>query len=460
MGAVRRPGDDEGWRVRGLRGRARAGHGGPSAGGRAGVVTLVSVTTLGLAGVLPGRVAVADEAAEDIGAYAFAEDARRIDGTTSTADAVELEPGRTYRSTLPASGAVYYRLELDATTSTYASATAVPPAGRTASVIDGVKMSVQDGEGRSCDVDTASFGTAGSRHPVAAWAMREISPRRSLCQEAGTYYLSVERVDPDGEGSSPGPWEMELTAVAEPPLEQAGATSAPKEWNSAPPQPLTGKPERRPGGAGFSRATPVGQGVWRDDIRPGQTLFYKVPVDWGRQLYATAELGGSSKGVRGYTAAALDLDLYNPVRGHVVDVGVGYDGGRKAESLAPLPPVAYVNRHAAGRQVGAMRFAGSYYLVAHLSAAVADDFGDGPVPLTLRVRLSGAAQDGPGYAGESVPPDVFTVTGEDREAAAEGEDAGDDAAFLALAAGGIGTGTALLAGLGVWTLAARRRAVP
>ncbi|WP_371238635.1 hypothetical protein [Streptomyces pimonensis] len=424
-------------------------------------MTLASVMVLALTGALPVRTAVANEAAGDAGAYAFAEDARSIDGAVNTVDAVErLEPGRTYRSMLPASGTVYYRLELDGATSTYASATAVPPAGRTASVIDGVKVAVQDGEGRSCDVDTASFGSAGSPHPVAAWAMREISPRRSLCQEAGTYYLSVERVDPDGEGTSPGPWEMELTTVSEPPPAKVGATSAPKEWNSVPPQPLTGKPERRSGGAGFTRAAPVGQGVWRDGIRPGQTLFYKVPVDWGQQLYATAELGSSSTGGGRYTAAALDLDLYNPVRGHVVDVGVGYDGVQKAESLASLPPVAYVNRHAAARQIGAMRFAGSYYLVAHLSAAVADDFGDGPVPLTLRVRLGGAAQDGPGYAGESVPPDVFTVTEEDRGAAAEGEDAGDDAALRALAVGGIGTGTALLAGLGVWALAARRRTVP
>ncbi|GGW62025.1 hypothetical protein [Streptomyces griseoloalbus] len=458
---------------------------GASGAGRAGVVTLASAVVLGLGSVSPGafaaasagttaatatRAAVADaagpvegagnlrSASGALGTYAFAEDARRIDGTVSTADAVELVPGRTYRSTLPAGGKVYYRLELDATTNVYASATAVPPAGRTASVIDGVKVSVEDSEGRACDVDTASFGAAGSPHPVAAWAMREISPRKSLCKEAGTYYVAVERVDPDGEGSSPDPWEMELTAVSEPPLEKAGATRAPQEWNSAPPRPVAGKPERRPGAAGFARATPVGQGVWRDDIRPGQTLFYKVPVDWGRQLYATAELGSSGSGGSGYVAAALDLDLYNPARGHVADAGIGYDGAQKAESLAPLPPVVYVNRHAVSRQAGAMRFAGSYYLVAHLSAEVADAFGDGPVPLTLRVRLSGGAQDGPGYAGEPVPSGVFTVTGQDRQAAAEGAAAGDDAAFRALAVGGIGTGSALLVGLGVWTLVARRRA--
>lgn len=478
---MRRPGGDEGWRVRGrwgtARGRARAGHGGTTVTGRLGVVALASVAVLGLGGGPPGRQALAAETAETAetadtvgafrsasgtagGTYAFADGAQKVDGAASTADAVRLRAGRTYRSTLPTSGKVYYRLELDATSNTYVSATAVPPAGRTASVIDGVKVSVQDGDGRSCDVDTASFGAAGSPHPVAAWAAREISPRRSLCQEPGTYYVTVERVDPDGEGTSPGPWETELTAVSEPPLERTGATSAPKEWDSAPPRPVAGQPERRAGGAGFARATPLGEGVWRDDIRPGQTLFYKVPVDWGRQLHVTAELGSSSTGGSGYVATALDLDLYNPARGHVADVGVGYDGGQKSKGLAPLPPVVYVNRHDAGGRVGAMRFAGSYYLVAHLATEVADRFGDGPVPLTLRVGLSGAAQDGPGYAGEAVPPDVFTVTEEDREAAAEGGAVGDDTAMRALAVGGIGSGSALLVGLGVWTLVARRRAVP
>ncbi|CAL9504891.1 hypothetical protein SUDANB126_03516 [Streptomyces sp. enrichment culture] len=475
---MRRPGDDEGWRVRGrwgkARGRARDGRGGRTATGRLGVVALASAVVLGLGGGPPGRQALAAEATDITdtvgaprsasgtagGAYAFADGAQRADGAASTADAVRLRAGRTYRSSLPASGKVYYRLELDATSNTYVSVTAVPPAGRTASVIDGVKVSVQDGDGRSCGVDTESFGAAGSPHPVAAWAAREISPRKSLCQEPGTYYVAVERVDPDGAGASPGPWETELTAVSEPPLERAGATSAPEEWNSAPPRPVAGEPERRAGGAGFARATPVGEGAWRDDIRPGQTLFYKVPVDWGRQLHVTAELGSSSTGGSGYVAAALDLDLYNPARGHVADVGVGYDGGQKSEGLAPLPPVAYANRRATDGRVGAMRFAGSYYLVAHLATEVADRFGDGPVPLTLRVRLSGTAQDGPGYAGEAVPPGVFTVTEEDREVAAEGGAAGDDTAMRALAVGGIGTGSALLVGLGVWTLMARRRAVP
>ncbi|WP_406726529.1 hypothetical protein WJ438_20350 [Streptomyces sp. GD-15H] len=398
-------------------------------------------------------------APEAPGGYAFTEGAQRIDGAASTADAVRLETGRTYRSTLPASGRIHYRLELDAGSNVYVSATAVPPGGGSAAVIDGVKVSVQDADGRSCDVDTATFGAAASPHPVAASAVREISPRKSLCQDAGTYYVIVERADPDGKGASPDAWELELTTASEPRLEQSGATTAPKEWNSASPQPVAGEAQRRAGGVGFAEATPLGEGVWRDDIRPGRTLFYKVPVDWGLQFHVTAELGSSSSGGTGFVPAALDLDLYNPVRGHVADVGIGYDGRQKSGSLPLLHPVAYANRHAARAQVGAMRFAGSYYLVAHLTAEVADDFGDGPVPLTLRVRLSGAAQDGPEYAGESAPADIFAVTGKDLAAAARGQSTGDSTVMTALAVGGIGTGSALLVGLGVWTVVARRRTV-
>ncbi|MGW0610392.1 hypothetical protein [Streptomyces sp. NPDC002788] len=413
------------------------------------------------AAVAPGQAALAAPAASGTAGtpspYAFAEGARRIEGARSTADADPLSPGTAYKSSLPSSGKVSYRLDLDAASNAYVSVTAVPSPGSTVSVIDGVKVSVQDAEGNSCSVDRASFGAARSPHPIAAWGMREIAPNRPLCRKSGAYYVSVERVDSEGEGSSPDAWDLELLAMTEPRTARTGITSAPQVWNSATPQPLQGEAERRRGGAGFAGATPLDQGVWRDDISPGQTVFYEVPVDWGQQLSVTAELGSSDSAGTGYASNALDLALYNPARGRVADIGVGYDGDQKSGSLPPLPPVDHANRNAATAQVSAVRFAGSYYLVAHLSQSVADSFGDGPFEMTLRVRVSGAAQGGPEYAGESEPEGAFDVSDEDREAAAEGVPGGDDTAMRMLAVGGIGTGSALLVGLGVWTLLARRR---
>jgi hypothetical protein len=387
--------------------------------------------------------------------YAFAEGAQSVDGARGTTDAPRLQIGKTYRSSLSKGAKVYYGFELDADSNTYVSATAVPAKGAKLSVTDGIRVSVQNTDSNSCSYQSASFGAANSPHPVTAWGARTTSPANPVCKGAGMYYVVVERVGTAD--SSPGAWALELTAVSEPPVNKAGSTTAPKAWNSASPTPVQGAPKAAQGGAGYSRATAVGEGVWRADISPGQTLFYKVPVDWGRQLSATAELGTATGGGQGYAVDALDLTLYNPVRAHVEDTSTGYDGQQQSLSLAPVPPVEYANRYAVGDQLSGMRFAGSYYLVLHLSKGVADEFGDGPFGLTLRIRLEGTEQDGPGYTGQSVPRNVFEVTDEDRQNAAAGGAGGQNAAMTAVAVAGIGAGTVLLVVLGAWTVTARRR---
>ncbi|MET7601151.1 hypothetical protein ABZS96_01185 [Streptomyces avermitilis] len=425
--------------------------------------------------------------------YAFAEDARTVKGATGTTDAVRLEPGGTYRSAVRDGGKLYYRLELDATADAYVSVTAVPGTAATVTSSDGLKVSVQDADSHTCSTGAAHFGPTQSPHPIAAWASREVGPDTYLCKQAGTYYVVVERRTTPG--SSPGDWDLELDYVSEPALRKAtdsGSTSAPETWNSASPQAVVGDATRRAGGAGFASAGALGQGVWKDAVRPGQTLFYKVPVDWGQQLYATAETG-SSAGGDGFVGTALTMSLYNPVRGYVDDVGSGYSGDQTSATLDPLPPVAYDNRHAVQNRVSGMRFAGWYYLAVHLGAPVADKFGNGPFGLTLRVRVSGTADSGPSYAGPAEPSGVFEVTRQDREEAAagagsspgnvpggttgsasggatgggtgaaetgaDGARTGDHGTMTLVAVGGIGTGSLLVLALVVWTAVARRRAV-
>ncbi|PJM93692.1 hypothetical protein [Streptomyces sp. CB01373] len=412
----------------------------------------VAAAALCLAAAGPGPSALAAGGADP---YAFTDGARSVTGATSTTDALPLEPGRTYRSSLPGSGKLYYRLDLDATSTAYVSATAVPGAGTTVAATDGLRISVRDARGASCSSQAARFGPSRSPHPVAAWGAREISSGRPLCQGAGSYYVLVERVG--AKASSSDTWPLELAVVSEPPLQRAGATSAPGSWNSASPQPVTGQAAERAGGAGFAAASTVGQGVWRTRIRPGQTFFYKVPVDWGQQLNAGVELGSSSGG-SGYVNGALTLSLYNPVRGFVEEAYAGYSGRQTSAALAPVPPVAHANRHGFAAQVKGMRFAGHHYLVVHLAAQTADSFGEGPYGLVLRVRVDGTAQPGPDYAGRSEPGQLFEVTAHDRAAATPAGAADGSAALRALAVGGIGAGTVLLAVLGAWTVLARRRA--
>ncbi|MDX3385907.1 hypothetical protein PV682_31280 [Streptomyces niveiscabiei] len=461
----------------------------------------------GLALAAPGAVARAAEAP----AYAYDAGARVVNAASATSDAVRLEAGGVYRSGLVGRGKAYFKVELDARTTTYVSVTAVPGDGEELSFNDGVKVALQDANGLTCSSDSVTFGSVVGARPITAWAVREVRAGRSVCQDAGTYYVVVERAGeggrgaagPSGEGegeggagdafgsssgtpsgasgssespSSPGSslagdggsWGLEVAVVGEPPVGRGGATVAPKGWSSATPSPLEGEPRRLPGGAGFATATDLEQGAWRDDILPGQTLFYAVPVEWGQQVYVAAELGSGGDG-SGYVASALDVTLYNPVRAKVDDLRFGYDGEQKAGSLRPLAPVAYANRYSANEAVSGMRFAGGYYLAVHLSAQVGEKFGDSAYGVTLRVRVEGAVRGGPGYRGESVPGGLFGTgsggagggapsnSGETRAAGAE-EGSGGGVAMVAVAAGGFGAGTLVLVVLGVWTFVGRRRA--
>ena len=413
--------------------------------------------------------------------YAFAEDATTVQGATGTADAVRLEPGRTYKSAIKKNAELYYVLDLDDTSDAYVSATAVPRPGATVAFSDGVKVSLQDANGRTCPgAGLAHVGATQSPHPIAASTAREIVPGGSgLCQAAGTYYLIVERTGSPGSSGDGADWDLELRPATEPRLKKAGATSAPEVWDSASPEALSGNGVERRGGTGFTTATPLPQGIWTTGISPGQTLFYRVPVDWGQQLYATADLSSSSSG-KGFVGTALVMSLYNPVRGLVDDTGSGYNGRQQSAALQPLPPVDYANRHAVNDRVSGMRFAGSYYLVVHLAGQVAERFGDGPFGLTLRVRVAGTAKSGPAYAGRTQPRDLFDATAVDpgRVAGGSGGDgltggiagavgdggtgagSGGDTTMKLVAAAGIGTGTFLVLTLGVWTALARRRHAP
>ncbi|MFG2652951.1 hypothetical protein [Streptomyces sp. NPDC048436] len=400
---------------------------------------------------LPG---VAAGAPGTPGSYAFDDRAVAVDGATTGADGVQLSPGSTYRSSIARGGRLYYRLRLDARETVYVSATAVPGPGAKVAYGDGVEVSLQDTDGNDCNSGNARFGTSQSPRPITALAARSVGPAEHRCKVAGTYYVVVERNSDTG--SSTETWDTELRVVSEPGVTKSVSTTPPGSWNSATPPAPDARREERAGGTSFNDARALKAGVWGDRIRPGRTLFYRVPVDWGQQISASAELGGASGGRGEFVMSALVMSLSNPVRARVDDADTVYDGKPKSATLEPMAPVAYENRYSPNDGVAATRFAGWYYLSVHLNPDVAQQFGKGPLDLTLRVNVDGAAKAGPAYVGSARPADEFSVTGRDEGAAGGG--GGDGGVMKVVAAGGFGAGSLLLGILGVWTLVGRRRA--
>ncbi|MCX5387536.1 hypothetical protein [Streptomyces sp. NBC_00083] len=376
--------------------------------------------------------------------YRFPEGVRNVSGGGQETDAPALAADTAYRSVIKPGGKLYFRLVLDDKKEAYASAVALPgPAGAKLAYGDSVRVSIQDADGETCDAQRRSIGSAQYPHPFAAYAYRAVRPSLSTCQEPGSYYMVVEREsDP---GSTTADWGLDLRYSTEPTRAGTGPGTAPSGWPSASPAPPAGAPRRVHGGTGFHDAAELSDGQWKDAVRPGETLFFRVPLDWGRQLFVSGGLDAVTTARTGYVGTALSLQLYNPERGPVAGASAPYDGRSKEASLDPLAPVAYENRYAPSDETSAMRINGPYYLAVSLSPEVGQTFGDAPYDVTLKLTVRGAKAPAPAYAG---PAPDFGPAGP----------AAGAASMKLLAALGIGSGTVLLAGLGVWTVVTRRRA--
>lgn len=413
---------------------------------------------------LPAGPAVAD-GDDRLPAYETDGDARAIEGTHSSGEAPRLNPG-TYTDTLEYGEKKYYTVNLDAESDVYLSATAAPaPGSRVDALRDGLKAVLETTGGDECGAsEQLSFRADDSTaYPLSGYAVRQIDDDTAdECKQQGPFLFSVER---RGEKpSNSGAWPLELGFTTEPPL-KGGAPAAPAagSWSTQLPAPPGGGPKKQArGGTGFNDAGSVGPGVWKDVIRPGETRFYRVPVDWGQRLYARAELPNSDQRKAlspPYIPDALNLNVFNTVRGQVTDDDfVEYDG-KQADTAVFTTPVLYENRFAV--QDTGMRLAGWQYLAVTLHRDVTQYFRDG-APLTLRVDVRGSAAAGPDYDGAGRGGAVIGVSEDDREQAADGlteAAAARSDTMRTVAYSGIGTGTVLILALAGWTLAARRRAV-
>ncbi|MFD7439913.1 hypothetical protein [Streptomyces sp. NPDC059909] len=404
-----------------------------------GRVTLAGVAAMCAVAALPGGTAWA---AGEPNPYAFDTDAQTIEGAESTANAKALKDGTTYHSSIGPGGKLNYRVDLDAEKNAYVSVVAVPKLGTKFAYGDGIKVSLQNSQGSNCSSNHALAGSAAFARPFAAYAYRTVERDGSSCQKAGAYNVLVERTG--SATSTPEDWELEIRHVTEPALKDGGPTEAPSEWPSASPALPGGGSKERAGGTSFNDAAEISEGEWNSRMKAGRTYFYRVPVDWGQQIFATAAIGSGSG--NDYVGNALNMQLYNPVRGFVTDGSTAYDGKQKEAALNPLPEVAYENRYDSSAKVNGMRFAGSYYLAVSLNPELGEKYGEEPFGVTLRLNVEGSAKAAPAYVG---PLGDFGVS--------EGEKAEKSSTMKLVGAAGIGAGTVLVLGLGAWMLVARRR---
>ncbi|MFC4034170.1 hypothetical protein ACFO3J_22220 [Streptomyces polygonati] len=378
-----------------------------------------------------------------------------LHGAETTADAPRMKAAVTYRDSIKPGETKFYGLVLDARSSAAVSAFAVPPTGSRGAYGDGLELKLQSPSGSRCDSQDAHFQDEGDVRPIGTAVSRLVGVGYA-CQQAGAYILQVHRTT--DETSDPAVWPLELRYVAEPPLKGgARATPAP-DFGSASPTPLlAGTPRQTDGGAGFETAAAVTTGIWKDEVLPGETRFYKVPVGWGQQLTAFADFSNAQDtDPTTFIASAMRLAVYSPVREFVIGSGRSYLGASVSigEQLAP---VSYANRAAGDDRVARVRYSGWYYLAVTVHPDVAK-LVTGAEPVTLRIDVKGAVQPPPPYAADPRPGGIGV--GGDDAAPADGTAPGGGSTasgpLRLVAFTSFGAGTVLLLALAAWYAAARR----
>lgn len=390
--------------------------------------------------------------------YEAASDAKAVKGAASSTDAPELPDTGYYTDTIGRGETKYYRVDLDDRSSAYLSALAHPKVGSKVGDFDKLEVQLESTASTTCSSDKASFEGGTTAYPIVAFASRRVGGDSQKCLSADQYLFKVVRDDEPT--SDPGDWPLELRYSLEPGLN--GSLPAPPaegSWSTEPPAPPTGEAREVEGGAGLSTARPVSEGVWRDTVLPGETRYYRVPVDFGQQLFARAELPNAPKGddtSGDMTFDAFALHAYTPSGAAVVsDNFERYDGGQNAVSLG-LRPVEYGNRF--DDKGKAVSTAGFYTLAVTMTPDLQRYFPTG-VKMTLRVKLRGEAKEAPDYVDDAKAAG-FAVTDQDKKAAEQGltsADAQESDTLKLVGVIGIGAGVALVLGLGLWTLLARRR---
>ncbi|MEU8519624.1 hypothetical protein [Streptomyces sp. NBC_01216] len=349
-------------------------------------------------------------------------------------------PG-TYTDVIAKGEKKFYRVHLDGVSNVFLSAVLAPPPGGTVGVVDGITLSLTTASGIACGGlnDLRFYGE--SARPIADYVSRRIEAGRD-CQQPGDYLFAVEGVGREQDSVTATRMPVELKYVVEPGLRNdATPPPAPTGWSTTAPPLVSGPARQVGGGTGFNDAPLLGDGGWRDTLRPGESRFYRVPLAWGQQLGVTARFANSASPEGTVTADGLRVALYNPARGAVEERKALYTGRPTTVSLLTAP-AAYANRtQGSSGAVRAMRFQGAYYLQLTLDRRVPE-----AVPLELDVSVRGAPQPGPEYAGEA-DATVFGL-------ATHGTD--HRRSMLAVGIGGIGLGTALVLGLVAWSAASRR----
>ncbi|WP_345494449.1 vWA domain-containing protein [Nocardia callitridis] len=391
-----------------------------------------------------------------------------ITGTASYDKAPVATPGQ-YLDALGQHTPKYWAVDVPEGATAYFSGTvSFPRLAGIPSVDDNnvVQLRVFGSDGQDChasDFEQKTSSSDGVALTVAkTWdgaTKQRTGGRGDTCKGGGRYYFTLnwETVS----AGVPEQLPLELLVGIEPAATDAGPVAAlPKTEFTEP----TGETTPVTGGGSFnSAATLAESGSYADAVRPGEFVFYRVRLDWGRGLaYRVHFAPNGSKGSD--SVSNLTTTLYSPIRERInSDSGVytGSDTALPVTNSTGTVPIRYHNRDAAPTETRKQAVAGWYYIAVKVGSTFTEKGDQSAVPVRLDLTVDGTKENGPTYAtsndgvfGENAKPKTpESATSAHEDPTVAGEHSSNS--WILFTATGIGV--LALVGIVVLVLIARKR---
>jgi len=339
-----------------------------------------------------------------------------IQGTPSPAGAPALKPGQ-YQDSLRAEDPKHYTITLADGVTPYLAATVIRPhgvvtaAGQAADDYEAFNDYVEIGIGTASGTDCGSFKTGRTQDrsvgPSTAvvrpgrvggqWTGMYSGPDESSCGRPGKYVVSVGRTQ-NSERIPNAELPVEIVFIAEPPLAEDVTALPPQQpviTSSLSPD-ITAAAKAVSGGGSYGTAAELPKsGGYTDNIRPGETLYYRIRLGTGQRVGYTLRFHGQKSLDESLSVFAYVATPFRELADESNDVG-GYSSSSD-ETLTgqTAAPIGYRNRDSDADAVQSLRLTGYYYLVVNMDNS--RDPAEAEVPINIAVQVAGKATDAPKY---------------------------------------------------------------
>lgn len=362
-------------------------------------------TGLVLAGLLavPPAAAAADHGPDPDG-FAFTGD--EVTGGGSPGDAAELTPDGRYLDSL-VEGTLHYRIPRGSEDSSLHVGVMTRYPVDADDGFDVITATLSTWDGTSCDYDILSSGAGPAPGAVSSAHLISASGRSGEeCASADELVLTVEvAAGSSSEGIQAEGRPAEIVVYEEPTPTDVDELPEPAEsdpeWEDIG-RDVAGAEEIE-GGVSFDDASELEPGsTYQVTVEPGETLIFRVPLDWGQRLQAEAYFPEPSDEEQDAwrSTGTVQLSALDPLFGRLAS-GTGYlTTSFGTEVRASTGEVRWSEREEFAPTGSAV--AGDHYLVLHVPPS--EDHSDLELQTQLTLQTFGDAGEGaPDYPDGEEP---------------------------------------------------------